>query len=174
MLSSREDAFEFLDRIGAPEHLKTHVALVGEAADLLIKKCQDLGLSLDYEFVQTGVVIHDVGKIVHSDEMSGPGSRHEPEGERILLENGASSRLARVCMSHARWKEMECSIEELLIALADKLWKGKRVESLEMEVIDRIAALLKVGRWDVFPELDQKFEEIAAGGHKRLQRSVSS
>lgn len=174
MLNSRIDAYNFLNSIEAPDHLVSHVKLVGEAADLLIQKCEELGLALDFEFIRVGVAIHDIGKIVHFNEMSGPGSDHEPEGEKILLEKGISPKLARVCMSHARWQEMECSIEELLIALSDKLWKGKRVEALELKVVGHIASLLNVGRWDIFSDLDLQFEEIASGGHERLQRSVSS
>jgi hypothetical protein len=61
-----------------------------------------------------------------------------------------------------------------LIALSDKLWKGKRVESLELKVVDFAAQHLGKDRWDLFPELDYEFEEIASGGHDRLQRSVGS
>lgn len=174
MPSSRNEAFELLNKLGAPEHLKTHVTLVGEATDLLISALQELGVEIDFEFIRTGVVIHDIGKIIHSSEMTGPGSEHEPEGEKILINNAASPKLARVCLSHARWDKMECSIEELVIALSDKLWKGKRVESLELAVIDNTADILQKERWDIFPELDLKFEEIASGGHERLQRSVGS
>jgi len=106
--------------------------------------------------------------------MTEPGSDHEPEGEKILIEKGISPKLARVCMSHARWNKMECSFEELIIALSDKLWKGKRVASLELDVVDRVAEHLQKERWDIFLELDMKFEEIASGGHERLQRSVCS
>ena len=172
MPNSRKEAFELIDELGAPEHLKTHVTLVGEAADLLIEAIGSLGIELDFEFVRVGVVIHDIGKTVHINELTGPGSEHEPEGEKILLERGISPRLARVCMSHARWEQMDCSFEELLIALSDKLWKGKRVESLELKVVDLAALHLGKDRWDVFTELDYKFEEIASGGHERLQRSV--
>ena len=174
MLYSREDAYSLLNNLGASKQLVTHAKLVGEAADLLIQKCEELKLALDYEFIRMGVVIHDVGKIVHLHEMNMPGSEHEPEGQKILLDKGVSTRLARVCMSHARWVEMECSLEELLIALSDKLWKGKRVGSLELEVVDRISDLLDVERWDIFTDMDMKFEEIAAGGYERLQRSSRS
>jgi len=136
VINSREEAYKFLDSMGAPDHLKTHVSLVGEAADLLIEKLKHLGVSLDFEFIRIGVAIHDIGKIVHTNEMTGPGSDHEPEGEKILKDHGVSSKLARVCLSHARWREMECSTEELVIALSDTLWKGKRSEELELEVIE--------------------------------------
>jgi HD superfamily phosphodiesterase len=84
MPNSRKEAFELIDELGAPEHLKTHVTLVGEAADLLIEAIGSLGIELDFEFVRTGVVIHDIGKTVHINEMTGPGSEHEPEGEKIV------------------------------------------------------------------------------------------
>ena len=174
MPDSRNEAFNLIDQLGAPEHLKNHVTLVGEAADLLISAIDDLGIKLDFDFIRAGVVIHDIGKVVHTSEMTGPGSEHEPEGEKMLLEKNISPRLARVCMSHARWDQMECSFEELLIALSDKLWKGKRVESLELKVVDSAAQYLKKDRWDLFSDLDIKFEEIASGGHERLQRSVDS
>ena len=174
MITSREDAYSLLRSLSAPEHLLTHVELVGEAADLLIEKCSELNLNIDFEFIRIGVAIHDAGKIVHTQEMTGPGSEHEPEGQRMLLSEGVAENIARCCMSHARWAEMECSIEELLIALSDKLWKGKREEQLELIVVDRIASLMKKDRWDIFQDLDSHFELIAAGGEDRLNRSVSS
>ena len=173
MLTSRDDALVLLDVLGAPEHLKTHARLVGEAAELIIEKCDEMGFPIDGNFVRIGTAIHDVGKIVHTNEMTGPGSEHEPGGEKMLLQQGVDPAIARCCLSHARWASMECSIEELLIALADKLWKGKRVEELELKIIDRLALLNVSDRWDIFAELDGHFEEIAAGGHERLQRSVS-
>jgi len=42
---------------------------------------------------------------------------------------------------------------------------------LELGIIDEIAERLGVSRWDVFERLDTTFEEIAAGGDERLQRS---
>jgi hypothetical protein len=173
VLTSRDDALKLIDVLGAPEHLKTHIQLVGEAADLIIKKCDDMEFPIDGNFVRIGVAIHDVGKIVHANEMTRAGSEHEPEGEKILLQQGVDPAIARCCLSHARWASMECSTEELLIALADKLWKGKRVEELELKIIDRLALLGGSDRWDIFAELDGYFEEIAADGHERLQRSVS-
>jgi len=33
--------------------------------------------------------------------------------------------------THARWRHMHVSLEELIVALADKLWKGVRDSELE-------------------------------------------
>jgi len=66
---------------------------------------------------------------------------------------------------------MQVTLEELLVALADKLWKGVRNPKLEERVIDLVAAALGRSRWDIFVELDTCFEAIAADGSSRLERS---
>jgi hypothetical protein len=157
--------------LGAPPHLLRHVELVGEAADLLLSGVEPLGLSLDASFVRVGVVLHDVGKTLHPEELERSGADHEPAGEALLLRHGVSPEIARVCVSHARWTDLVVSLEELLIALADKLWKGVRVPSLEERVVQRVAASLSRDVWDVFIQLDDLFERIARDGTDRLERS---
>jgi hypothetical protein len=66
---------------------------------------------------------------------------------------------------------MECSLEELLIALSDKLWKGKREAKLEEQVINRLSKLTGKDYWRLFIELDNYFEIIASNGEERLARS---
>ena len=165
------DALELLRRLGAPAHLQRHVNLVGEAADELLGQFTKMAVDVDHEFVRIGVVFHDIGKIRHPIEMSGPGSEHEPEGERMLLAAQVSADLARVCLSHARWNQMECSLEELLVALADKLWKGVRNGELEERVIAEAARRSNQQKWDIFVGLDAGFERVADGGGYRLMRS---
>lgn len=91
----------------------------------------------------------------------------------MLLEVGAPPDVARVCLSHARWEAMECSLEELLVALSDKLWKGVRRPDLEEAVIRESGR--RVGRdyWDLFVSMDSCFERIADDGATRLVRSTS-
>src|SRR5262249_27320048 len=144
------EAEDLLRRLGAPARLLTHLRLVGEAAEDVIERLQDVGVPFDAQFVRLGVAIHDAGKILHPAELDGAGAQHEPEGERLLVDHGVDPRLARCCMSHARWSTMECSLEELLVALADKLWKGARHEDLERRVIEAVAGKLGKGTWDVF------------------------
>ncbi len=88
------------------------------------------------------------------------------------MKHGISPKIARICISHGQWHSMNCSFEELAVALADKLWKGKRVEKLEHKVIERISLLLKKDQWDIFTDLDSCFEKVAAGGIERLNKSV--
>ena len=171
MLRSRTDAYQLLKRLGAPPRLLLHVQLVGEAADMLVEGYEKLRLDLDAKRIELGVAIHDAGKIVHPEEMSGPGSLHEAEGKRLMLENDVQVEIAECCVSHAAWRSPGLGLEELSVALADKLWKGKREEDLELLVIDKAAQHLGTDRWEVFAALDSVFEDIAAGGTERLQRS---
>ncbi|MEM8642558.1 MAG: hypothetical protein AAGG51_27630 [Cyanobacteria bacterium P01_G01_bin.54] len=62
-------------------------------------------------------------------------------------------------------------MEELLVALADALWKGKRQTELETLVIEQVALRSGGDYWTVFMALDSCFEAIAADGQQRLWRS---
>jgi len=171
LLKTPRQALDLLRSLGAPTRLIRHLELVGEAAEDLIKALQSIGAPFDDKFVRLGVAVHDAGKILHPNELNDKGSAHEPDGERLLLENGVQSEIARCCRSHAQYDEMEVCFEELLVALSDKLWKGKRVADLELRVIDVTAALLEKSRWDIFENLDSSFEVIASQGEARLARS---
>ncbi|MCA9621543.1 MAG: HD domain-containing protein [Myxococcales bacterium] len=165
------EARALLTELGASPRLLRHVELVGEAADALLTALGERRVPIDDAFVRVGVILHDAGKVLHPRELDAAGGAHEPAGQALLLEHGVSPALARVCLSHARWHELEVSLEELTIALADKLWKGVRAVALEERFIDAVAAALGADRWDVFVALDTSFELIAAGGDARLARS---
>jgi HD superfamily phosphodiesterase len=159
---------------GPAFHTVSHTQLVSEAAELLIGKLDTLGVAIDAEFIRIAVVLHDVGKIVHPAELDRPGTEHEPAGEQLLLSKGINSKLARCCLSHARWASMACSLEELVIALADTLWKAKRLAALETAVVKAVSERAKQDYWDLFIDLYTCFEDIAAGGAERLVRSQLS
>lgn len=130
-----EDAEALLVELGAPERLVRHGRLVLEAADALLAHVDSLGIAVDARLVRAGALLHDAGKILHPGELSGGGSEHEPDGERLLVAHGVDPAVARCCVSHARWATMSSSLEELLVALADALWKGVRRAPLETRVL---------------------------------------
>jgi hypothetical protein len=172
MLKSPQDAYELLISLGAPRRLIIHLQLVGEAADELLEQMRFLGVEIEDDIVRLGAAIHDAGKIIHPSELGAGGSEHEAAGEKFLLEAGVQPEIARFCISHSRYDCMDLSLEELIVALSDKLWKGERISSLELRVIDRVAVMLHKDRWDVFSELDDCFEQVAATGNLRLARSM--
>jgi hypothetical protein len=173
-MTSIDAARDLLVRLGAPASLITHVHLVGEAAELLLAELARLDVPHDADFVRAAVVLHDAGKILRPGDLHGGGSEHEAAGERLLRSHGVDPALARCCLSHARWDQMPCSLEELVVALADTLWKGRRNETLEKRVIDQVSGRLEQSFWDLFVELDDCFESIAADGAVRLLRSQTN
>lgn len=170
-LADRHEAYGLLKELGGTERLLVHVRLVGEAADILVQAYAKLGLSFDGRLIELGAALHDAGKVQHPQELNEPGSQHEHAGEALLLARGVKAEIARCCVTHSAWGGPDVSLEERTIALADKLWKGRREEGLELYVIDEVASRLALDRWDVFGVLDSVFEEIAAGGAERLGRS---
>lgn len=169
--SSVSAARALLVKLNAPARLLRHVELVAEAADLILGRLSELGVPVRDDVVRLGVMLHDAGKIIHPAELERSGGRHENAGEKLLLQHGVSPELAHICVSHAEWSGDSISLEELLVALADKLWKGARTPQLEERVIDVVANRLSRNRWEIFVELDSLFENIAAGGSTRLERS---
>jgi hypothetical protein len=171
---SVDEARSILAKLGAPPRLVRHTVLVGEAADPVLDAMTKLGAPVNAHFVRLGVVFHDAGKIEHASELAGPGREHEPAGEALLLSADVDAAVARCCVSHARWADMEVSFEELVVALADTLWKGKRNEVLEKRVVEGAAAPMGRPFWDLFLPLDTCFEDIATEGPGRLARSVEA
>jgi hypothetical protein len=171
MLKDRSGAYELLRELGAPSRLIHHAQLVAEAADLLLLEFQALGVPCDFHLVELGAVLHDAGKINHPQELSEPGLLHEQAGQALLLAHGVQPEIALCCVSHGAWNLPGVSLEERVVALADKLWKGKREADLELSVIDEIAVRIGVSRWDVFERLDTAFEKIAADGADRIRKS---
>jgi hypothetical protein len=124
-------------------------------------------LALDREAVLFGAALHDIGKTAHPEELQQPGNRHEAAGERLLLAAGISPHLARFCRTHGAWSA-ESPLEDLLVALADKVWKGRRDEPLEQALVDRIVAVVGEPPWQVFIALDDLLTHIAETADERL------
>ena len=123
---------------------------------------------VDREAVLYGAATHDIGKTVHVDELSGPGHAHEPAGHALLLARGVPERLARFARTHASWTDADIGLEDLLVSVADKVWKAKRVPDLEQPLVDRLAAASDEPGWSVFMALDDELDRIAATADHRL------
>lgn len=73
-----DEAYQFLQDLGASSKLIVHVKLVGEAIDIIISKLNELQVQFDESFLRLGVVFHDAGKILHPQELVAKGNN--PEG----------------------------------------------------------------------------------------------
>jgi hypothetical protein len=73
---------QLLADLGASPWLIRHHELVVEAMRVLVARvAEELGVSFDGELALVGAALHDAGKILHPQEMTGPGDRHEAAGE---------------------------------------------------------------------------------------------
>jgi hypothetical protein len=72
--------------------------------------------------------------------------------------------LARFARTYGSWDAVDATFEDLLVTLADKVWKGKRLPALEQRVAERLGG----PPWETFLALDDELERIASGADARL------
>ncbi len=172
ILQTTDDAFQFLQRLGASPLLILHHRLVAEAAEELLKGWpQKFNSNIDWRKVLLGSALHDAGKVIHPEEISGPGQAHGKAGRDLLIQNGVDLSIACFCGTHADWNRTGLTVEDFIVMLADNLWKGQRIAELEELTIKCVAEIANADYWKVFIELDTLFETIAAHGDERLARS---
>jgi HD domain len=165
-----DDVAELLLSLDAPPRLAAHLRLVHDVAnqltDLVI--AQYPGLNVDRTAVLFGAATHDVGKSIHIDELSSPGSAHEQVGYDLLISHGFPPDTARFARTHATWGAADVTREDLLVSVADKIWKGKRVIELEQLLLDRLTEPTDPARWQAFTSLDDALERLSADADRRL------
>lgn len=163
-------ARELLEALDAPPRLAIHLRLVHDTAHRLVEWTgrNHPAVTVDREAVLFGAATHDIGKTIHVEELSGPGSGHEPAGWALLVARGVEERLARFARTHASWTGTDIGVEDLLVSLADKVWKAKRVPDLEQLLVDRFTAVSGDPGWLVYLALDDELDLIAASADHRL------
>jgi hypothetical protein len=122
----------------------------------------------DARAVAFGAATHDIGKALHPEELSGPGAEHEGAGYGLLLSYGVAERYARFAQTHSAWNADGIGIDDLLVSLADKVWKAKRVRDLEQLLVDRLAVASGEAPWQAFLALDDVLGRIAGDADRRL------
>jgi hypothetical protein len=164
------EAADLLVELNAPPRLAAHLRVVHDVAAQLTDWLADHHptLAINHEAVLFGAATHDIGKTVHVEELTGPGSRHEPAGQQLLLDAGIDPSLARFAATHASWAKADVGTEDLIVSLADKIWKAKRVPDLEQLVVDRLVAVSGQAPWQAFLSLDDLLDAITADADHRL------
>jgi len=166
-----DDVAQLLRDGDAAPRLAAHLRLVRAAAVRLVDwLAAEFGsVPADREAVLFGAATHDIGKTVFPGELSGPGKEHEPAGRRLLLEHGYPERLARFAGTHGTWTAPEITLDDLLVSLADKAWKGARVDELERLTITAVATLAGREEWEVMLSLDDVLTSIGDDADDRLR-----
>jgi hypothetical protein len=165
------EARDLLAKYAAPPRLVAHLTIVHDVAFKLIKHFKACWptLEFDQQRVLFGAATHDLGKAVVTNELTGPGSQHEEIGPQLLLECGFPEAYARFARTHAQWdREASPQLEDLLVAFADKIWKGKRDEALEQEIAQQIARQCQEELWQVYIKLDDMANDLAKDAHDRI------
>lgn len=161
---------ELLVQVGAAPRLAAHLRAVHDVAARLVIALPAAWptLSFDSDAVAFGAATHDIGKSLHPRELLGPGNQHEGDGHALLVERGVAAPHARFARTHARWNADDATFEDLLVSLADKVWKGRRQEDLEQLIVLRIASVTQLPAWEVFMRLDEILEHLAVLADHRL------
>ena len=161
---------ELLRDLDAPPRLAAHLRAVHDVALQLVDWLGEWqpALRFDREAVLFGAATHDIGKTAYVGELSGPGSAHEEAGRELLLARGFSAELARFAGTHAAWTGPDIGIEDLLVSVADKVWKNKRVPELEDLVVARLAEASGRTAWEEFLAFDDLLGAVGEGADRRL------
>ncbi|MCX4974874.1 HD domain-containing protein [Streptomyces sp. NBC_00620] len=166
---------ELLRKLDAPPRLAAHLRAVHDVAHRLVDWLEERqpALRFDRDAVLFGAATHDIGKTAHVGELSRPGSAHEEAGRELLLAQGVSAELARFAGTHAAWTGPDIGIEDLLVSVADKIWKNKRVQELEDLVVARLAEASGRTRREEFVAFDDVLGVLGDGADQRLAFQAS-
>lgn len=164
------EAQRLCDELKAPSRLVRHLRLVHDVAVDLVAALHESFPSLhcNADAVVLGGALHDLGKLLHRNEITGPGDSHERDGPLLLQQHGVDPRLARFARTHGRWNSERVRLEDLLVAAADGLWRGRRNDRLEELIVNEIAEQVAQEHWTVFEKLDRIASRLASNGERRL------
>jgi hypothetical protein len=164
------DAQRLCEELAAPPRLVAHLTLVFDAARYIVDGLRAVWpqLSFDASAVLFGAATHDLGKCQFPEELYGPGRKHEEHGATILESHGVPAPLARFASTHGTWQFQDLPLEDLLVCLADTVWKGQRIDDLETKLLHILAELTGAEAWEVFGHLDALLGRIADQGEERL------
>ncbi|MFQ3556981.1 HD domain-containing protein [Streptomyces gramineus] len=161
---------ELLRSLGAPPRPAAHLRAVHDVAVDLVDWVRDRRpeLAVDRDGVLFGAATHDVGRILHPEELTGPGSAHEDAGRDLLLSHGFAPARARSAATHADWGSPAVTVEDLLVSTADKVWKDKRVAGLEDRLVAAPADAGRRAPWEEYLALDDLLTRLGGDAAARL------
>ena len=164
-----------LTTLNASNRLKNHLKIVHKTAEDLLNEMENQwqNIQLDKEAILFGTATHDIGKTIIKEELYNKGKRHEQVGYDLLIKNGYSERLARFTKTHGNWQNEDAEVEDLIVSLADKIWKGKRVHGLEEKLCSKIAEQLDLDFWEILQNMDKILSKIALSADENLKQQRS-
>jgi len=165
-----DDVVELLRSAHAPLRLAAHLRAVHDVA---VAICNWLArtypaVRFDADAVAFGAATHDIGKAIHPEELNGPGTQQEAAGADYLVRLGVPPHRARFAATHNAWDQPDIALDDLLVVLADKVWKGRRDEDAERRVLAMLENQTGATQWEIFSLLDDELAQIADSADERL------
>lgn len=157
------EVHRFIEVLQAPPLLVAHLREVHANAVALMDTLRLAypRFEFDGQAVAFGAATHDLGKALHTKELTRPGRLHEKNGPKLLEKLGVPPELSRFARTHGAWPmDTNLPIEDLLVILADALRKG-RLHDLEALVAHKVALAVGKEEWMVFLEIDALCNTLA-------------
>ena len=104
------------------------------------------------------------GRRIALQPAAAPGQQHERAGYELLLNYGVPAELARFADTYSN----PVTVEDLLVSVADTVWKGKRITKLEQRLAEHLQAAAGLEEWDAFLRLDTVLGDLAADADRLL------
>ena len=158
-----QQTVHLLRQVAAPPRLVAHLILVHDVAATLVERVAAAfpGVAFNREAILFGASIHDFGKVIERSELIGAGTEHEQRGTELLRSMGIPDERGRFAYTHGNWdKGPNINLEDLFVALADKCWKGQRVDKLESKIVTLLSVASSKPEWACFAELDEILEGL--------------
>jgi putative nucleotidyltransferase with HDIG domain len=166
------EAVRICERLSAPPRLVAHLVLVHDTACILIDRiaAEFPEAHFDPDLVRFGAALHDIGKILHPNELTESGkNKHQRSGVELLQSLGIPKKRARFAWTHSNWTDTEqITLEDLLVALADKTWKGKRIDALESLTADLLSTSTARPKSDCYAKLVEIIQSLSQHADKKL------
>jgi len=170
-LSTRTNAIRFLSKIGCPKNVIDHCIVVSNLATAIAKACERRGIPVDIKLVEIASLLHDAGRSVTHDV------RHGVIGSALARANGFDERIMHVIETHVgagipadeaeaiglpKRDFMPQTMEEKIVAYADKLVKGKKRIGVD-EVLEEFSKMLGANHpaLNRFRDLDREISTLA-------------
>ena len=142
-LPSREQAIELLQKNGCPQKVINHCEIVATIALDIAQKLQNKGLKIDLTLVETGALLHDIGRSKTHDV------DHGLVGSQIAQSAGIPQSVVNIIKRHVGggitakeaqefgWPEdtyTPLTLEEKIVCYADKLIEKSKRVPIEVEI----------------------------------------